>query len=122
MTPLKIQLEGKADNYYDYNYMMFRNTAYGNKWFYAFINKLDYINDNTFEVDYEIDVMQTWAFDYTLEPCMIERQTVYDDTIGSNLIAEPVDLGDLVCQDFATVVDFKAYDGVVAYTEGVPVN
>ena len=34
----------KADNLYDCNYMMFQNTAYGNKWFYAFITSVEYIN------------------------------------------------------------------------------
>ena len=31
-----------ADNLYDCNYIMFQNTSFGNKWFYAFITCLLY--------------------------------------------------------------------------------
>ena len=50
----------KADNLYDCNYMMFQNTNYGNKWFYAFIKSVEYVNNETSEITFEIDVMQTW--------------------------------------------------------------
>ena len=39
----KIRVALLADNLYDCNYMMFRNTAFGSKWFYAFITKITYI-------------------------------------------------------------------------------
>ena len=32
----------KADELYDCNYMAFKNTAYGSKWFFAFINSVEY--------------------------------------------------------------------------------
>ena len=36
-----MRIEGKADNYYDCNYLMFQNTNFGSKWFYAFINSVE---------------------------------------------------------------------------------
>ena len=30
-----------ADDLYDVNYMMFKNTSFGNKWFYAFVNHVE---------------------------------------------------------------------------------
>ena len=48
-----------ADEIFDCNYMMFQNTAYGNKWFYAFITSIEYVNNVTSIVTYQIDVLQT---------------------------------------------------------------
>ena len=35
-----------AAQLYDCNYMIFQNTSYSNKYWYAFIEKVNYINDN----------------------------------------------------------------------------
>lgn len=87
----KIRVEITADNLYDCNYMAFQNTAYGTKWFYAFITEVEYINNVTSEITYEIDVMQTYRFDITIGECFVEREHVTDDSIGANTIAEPID-------------------------------
>lgn len=90
----KLRVEILADNMYDCNYMSFQNTTYGTKWFYAFITNVEYVNDVTCEVTYQIDVMQTYLFDITVGECFVEREHVTDDTIGANTIAEPVDCPD----------------------------
>ena len=59
----------KVEDLYDCNYLMFQNESFGNKWFYAFILEVNYVNNDVSEIKYEIDVMQTWFFDYTLEQC-----------------------------------------------------
>lgn len=101
----KIRVEGKADLYYDCNYMMFQNTSFGNKWFYAFINSVEYINNETTEIDFEIDVMQTWMFDCTVEECFIEREHTYSDAIGDNIVPETVDVGEYVYNGYAPLSD-----------------
>ena len=63
----------KSDNLYDCNYMMFQNSAFGTKWFYAFITSVEYVNNETSDVFFEMDVMQTWFFDFELEHCFVER-------------------------------------------------
>lgn len=85
----------KADNLYDCNYMMFQNTNYGNKWFYAFIKSVEYVNNETSEIEFEIDVMQTWFFDYTTDACFVEREHAVRDGY-TNLQPEPVNLGEPV--------------------------
>ena len=55
-----------AENLYDCNYVMFQNTAFGSKWFYAFIKSVEYINNTVSEIEFEIDEMQTWWFDYQI--------------------------------------------------------
>ena len=72
----------KADNLYDCNYMMFQNTSYGNKWFYAFITSVEYLNNECSQIEFEIDVMQTWFFDYSLDQCFVEREHTVTDNIG----------------------------------------
>lgn len=92
------RIEVNAENIYNCNYMRFKNEAFGSKWFYAFITNVEYVNHNVSEVTYEIDVMQTWAFDYVLGACYVEREHTSDDVWGKYLLPEPIDIGDYVCQ------------------------
>lgn len=72
------------------NYAMFQNTAYGSKWFYAFVTDHAYINANCTELKIEIDVLQTWYFDYEILPSFIERCHTPTDVIGENTLPEPL--------------------------------
>lgn len=83
-----------ADNIYDCNYLMFQNTNFGTKWFYAFITKVEYINNDVSQVDYEIDVMQTWFFDFTFGECFVEREHTATDVIYQNIIDEGLETGE----------------------------
>jgi hypothetical protein len=93
----RIRLAALADNLYDCNYLMFQNTNFGSKWFYAFIKSVEYINNAVCEVEYEIDVIQTWNNDYLLDVCYVERQHTETDEIGDNIINEEFNIGDYVC-------------------------
>lgn len=110
-----------ADQLQFCNYMAFRNTTYGSKWFYAFINEVNYVNDNCTEIVYQIDVMQTYYFDYDLGECFIEREHTATDRIGDNLVPEDVDIGELNVQakwDFTfpnSVSSDHMYDLLVLY-------
>lgn len=84
-----IRVPYNAERLYTYNYVMYQNANYGTKWFYAFITGINYINENVTELQLQLDVMQTWYFDYTLKSCFVEREHVNDDTVGAHLNAEP---------------------------------
>lgn len=86
----------KAELLYNCNYLMYQNTAFGDKWFYAFITGIEYINNEVSEIRFELDVMQTWMFNYKMEKCFVERMTPETDYIGENIIPEPVELGEYV--------------------------
>ncbi len=94
-----------AEQLYDCNYMMFQNTSYGNKWFYAFITNVEYINDNCSSVSFEIDVMQTWHFDYSVDQCFVEREHPITDQIGEHYEPENVDTGEYVFNDFGSLLN-----------------
>ena len=72
------------------NYMMFKNTAFENKWFYAFITDWEYLNNGNTLISFMIDDIQTWFFDCTLGDCFVDREHAMDDTVGVNRIPEPV--------------------------------
>ena len=83
-----------ADDIYDCNYMMFQNTSFGNKWFYAYIKSIEYVNNQTSEIEFEIDPMQTWFFDFTIDYCFVEREHSETDALFGNLVPENLELGD----------------------------
>lgn len=114
----KMRVEIKAEDLYDCNYLSFQNTSFGTKWFYAFITGVEYINNVTSEISFEIDVMQTYLFDITVGECYVEREHVIDDTIGANTIAEPID-----CPDAEVIsrrqVPFNSWKVVINFTPSI---
>lgn len=111
-----IRLQVNAELIYDYNYLMFQNTAYGTRWFYAFINNVEYLNDNTTEVHFEIDVMQTWLFDVVLGASLVEREHFSEDTVGMNIQPEPIDIGPIQCNAVMSTGWFDDYYIVLGTT------
>ena len=102
------------------NYLRFNN---GNKYedftFYAFINDVRYINENTVEVDYTIDVMTTWIYgvDYMPNMCYIERSHTPSDGIGDYTLPEGLETGDYVTVD---VEQLDYWDSHTINAEGPP--
>lgn len=90
----KIRVQTGYDNVYDCNYLMYQNSAFNDKWFYAFINSVEYINNNVVEIDFEIDVLQTWLFEFSMGSCFIERQHTRTDAIGEHLLPEDIAVTD----------------------------
>lgn len=83
----------------NYNYVMYKNNQYGNKWFYAFITGMDYENNVVTGVHIRTDVFQTYLFEYQWKQSYVKRETVSDDTFGKHLIPENFDLGDYILND-----------------------
>lgn len=92
-----ITLEIPATQVYACNYLMFKNTSYGEKWFFAFVDSVEYVNDNVTDIHYELDMMQTWMFEYTLMQCMVEREHSVTDKIFENTKPENIGYGELMC-------------------------
>lgn len=91
-----MRIQRPADKLYGCNYLMFQNTSYGNKWFYAFITNVEYINNAVSEIKFEIDVIQTWLLDCDIKESFVEREHSSSDEIGDNILPEPVELGEYV--------------------------
>lgn len=108
-----IRLQKLADDIFDCNYMMFQNTAYGNRWFYAFINNVEYISNNVCEIGYEIDVIQTWFFDVTLLQSFVEREHSATDVAGDNIVPEPVNIGEYFRSQIIQTNYFDTYSCIL---------
>ena len=91
-----IRVPDNYDNIYNCNYVMYQNSAYSNKWFYAFIEKLEYINDGRCDVHIKTDVIQTWLFDYNVKTSFVEREHVDNDTVGLHTVPENLETGDFI--------------------------
>lgn len=105
-----------AENLYDCNYIMFQNASFGTKWFYAFITSVAYENNETSRITMEIDVMQTWFFDYTVNPSFVVREHSLTDAIGDNLVPEDLELGDYIYDTAFRTEQMNDYSTVVACT------
>lgn len=113
-----------------YNYCMYKNNSYKDKWFYAFITDINYINDGMTEVKIETDVFQTWQFNINYMNSFIEREHVSDDTVGTHTLPENLETGEYIVNNWnqndtlksntilvASTVDLSTYasDGGGAY-------
>lgn len=94
----KIRVPLDYDDIYNCNYVMYQNTKYSDKWFYAFITKIEYVSDGRSDVYIETDVIQTWLFDYQLKASFVEREHTDNDTIGSNTLPENLELGEYISE------------------------
>lgn len=119
------------DDAIKYNYVAYQNTAYSNKWFYAFITDYEFKGEDQTNITIETDVMQTWLKECKIEPSFVEREHVNDDTIGLHTTPENVECGEYYCyskfqndtfDDLAVVVGvtqesdgsiwFESHDGI----------
>lgn len=109
-----IRVEGAVSSLYDVNYLRFKNTSFENKWFYAFVTRVEYVNNATVNMYYAIDVIQTYMFDWQLQQCLVERQHSTTDVAGDNLIPEGLELGDYIIDYHSTLWAFEYYSYLIA--------
>ena len=91
-----IRYGANFDSLISYNYVMYRNDAYSNKWFYAYIEHMEYLNDNVTAISIKTDVWQTWQFDLNYKRTFVEREHVNDDTVGLHTVPENIELGEYI--------------------------
>lgn len=102
---VKVQLP--ISQIYNAGYMRYRNASFENKWFYAFVTDVEYINNVTTEVFFTPDVIMTWAGSYTLGQCLVEREHTLSDNIGEHLIDEGIGCGDYVINRVDTITPYS---------------
>ena len=89
------------DSILKYNYVMYKNNHYSNKWFYAFITNMEYANDGMTNISIKTDVFQTWQFDINYKSCFVEREHVNNDTVGLHTVPEGLETGDYIVNSTA---------------------
>lgn len=76
-----IQIEDTIDELEGANYVSFVNSSHGTKIYFAFIDRLVYINDEVTQLEYTIDPFPTYLGDTTAKNnCFLLRNTVKTDT------------------------------------------
>lgn len=89
-----LQVEATMEQAKSWSYLFFRNGT--GKYYYYFINQIEYKNDNMVELTLELDVLQTYLFDFNLLNCFVERQHTTTDLPGEHTVDEGLDVGELV--------------------------
>ena len=107
-----IRYGGEFDDLLTYNYVMYRNDAFSNKWFYAFITGMEWKSPNCTDISIKTDTWQTWQFSLTFKPVLIDREHTNDDTVGKNTLPEGLELGEMVTN--GNVVNFAGV-GISGY-------
>ena len=75
------------------NYLVYNNK---DKPIYNFVVEKRYISENCTELIIELDVMQTYQFNYLMKQCYVDREHVSNDTIGANIVDEQLELGEYI--------------------------
>lgn len=115
-----IRFPAHIDSILTYNYVMYQNENYTNKWFYAFITNMKYMNDNMTEITIETDVFQTWQFDIIYKRMFVEREHVSDDTIGLHTIPENLDVGEVIEEVETEDISLSEYFWIAIETSWLP--
>lgn len=106
---------------YDCNYIRFKNKPLSDKWFYAFVTSVEYVNPETAKINFEVDVFQTWMFDFKINSCFVEREHTNNDSIGSNILPEPLtfSIDDFECVPLPAFTDLYGYYYLVGMTKSL---
>lgn len=95
------------------NYIAMQNPNYSNKWFFAFIDEVEYSSNNSTVIHYTIDEHSTW-FDYW-DPkyCFVVREHVNDDTVGLHTYPEQLEHGEYVIDNQLSSKSFGGINSLV---------
>lgn len=122
-----IRFGALIDDILEFNYVMYRNTAYSDKWFYAYITGMEYSSDQVTNIQIKTDVWQTYQFQLNYKPVLIDREHPNTDVAGDNLLPESVELGEYVVNgstsnfgtspSFVTVIEVSQIENYSADTQ-----
>lgn len=77
------------DQTWQFNYCMYQNSNFTDKWFYAFIVAREWASNNSTRLYLRTDPLQTWMFDWVLKTSFVSRQHSVTDVVGDNEVPEP---------------------------------
>lgn len=116
-----IRYPAHIDSIRNYNYVMYRNENYSNKWFFAYIENMEYQNDGMTYIKIKTDVWQTWQFDLTFKKSYVVREHVNNDVVGAHTIPEGLEYGEYVVNGYAsTTYNARSSYIIVAQVSDLP--
>lgn len=96
-----IKIEKSFNVKYDYDYLENEGVNYvifdnGYRTIYAFITKKEYVRENLTRIIYEVDVIQTFMFDFSINNSFVERKVCTIDEIVD--FDEGINLGEHIIE------------------------
>jgi hypothetical protein len=88
-----IDIAYSMDSLYNCNYVRYQNSHVSNRYFYAFIIKMEWKSSSVTRLYIKMDSYQTFQFDFTLNQSFIDRKTFITDYY--NTLADTPTTGDL---------------------------
>lgn len=93
----ELRIPENMETMYNVSYIAYQNATFGSKWFYAFVNRMEYYSPNTTALFFTVDNYQSWCFDIQLHNSFIERETTGTDNVGEYLLEEGLETGEYIC-------------------------
>lgn len=84
------------DSILECNYVMYQNSNYSDKWFYAFVESMEYESEGCTRIKIKTDVFQTWFHDITFLPSFVKREHIEVDDLYANLLSESIETGEYI--------------------------
>nr|DAG15867.1 MAG TPA: Major tail protein [Caudoviricetes sp.] len=109
-----IVVPDEVDNLYNCNYIMYQNSNFGTRWFYAFINRMEWASNGSTRLYVSTDVIQTWFFDINYYQSYVDRCHSDSDAVGDNIVPEDFTTGDSGGYQVAGHTDL-APDGIAIF-------
>ena len=78
------------------NYMAYQNKDYSNKWFFAFIDKVEYVSNASTRVYFTIDSWSTFYDDWSSNNVFIHREHTLTDNFGEHTLPEGLETGEYI--------------------------
>lgn len=105
------------------NYLAIQNPDFSNKWFFCFIDKIEYNSDNATIINYTVDAWTTWYDDWNPRTCLVLREHVNSDNIGEHTYPEGLETGDYIVNQYNELGGFDVEScKVVIGTTWMPSN
>ena len=87
------------------NYVMYDNKNFSNRWVYAYITEIEYINANVSHIHIKTDVFQTWFLDCEILPSFVVRETVINDDLFKHTLPENLPTGEQITVATTTIAN-----------------
>lgn len=84
------------DEILNVNYLVYINPNFANKYYYCFVNNIEYVSQNSCSISISTDIFQTYIFDVSLKTALVERYIPQkaDDLVGAFTYPENLECGE----------------------------
>lgn len=113
--PSTITIGIPAESIYLSDYVIIQND--NSKIYYAFLNKIEYVNLESCRITIEIDFVQSFLFDINYLKSFVIREHSESDIIGENLLAEEFSYSEYILDNHQRTVLFDYYSVVVVTSD-----